>query len=328
MAEFWFIVIAVLWIGFFFLEGFDFGVGMLLPFLPENERQKRVLINTIGPVWDGNEVWLITAVGATFAAFPRWYAAWLSALYLPLVLVLLGLIVRGVAFEYRGQLDSPRWRRWWTAAICTGSLVPCLGIGYALTTTLTGLPLDSAGNRVGGPFAVFSWPAMVGAIGFVGFALLHGSAFLALKTDGAVRRRAVRITLFAPLALLPLAIFSGWLPNDTVTWLVWGIGIAAGLLAWLAAWRRREGLAFLLLGGFLVATLASAFVAQFPVVLPSTVDTHWSLTVATASASPYPLTVMTWLAAFGLPLVLAYQAWTYWVFRRRIGDTHIPDGAH
>lgn len=324
MAEFWFIVIAVLWTGFFFLEGFDFGVGLLLPFLPENERQKRVLINTIGPVWDGNEVWLITAIGATFAAFPRWYAAWLSALYLPLVLVLLGLIIRGVAFEYRGQLDNPRWRRWWTAAIFTGSLVPCLGLGYALAATLSGLPLDSAGNRIGGPFAVFSWPALLGAVGFVGFALLHGSAFLALKTDGPVRRRAALLTRFAPLALLPLAIF-GWRPDS---WPVWTLGIAAALLAWWATWRRREGLAFLLLGSFLVAMLASAFGSQFPVVLPSTVDTAWSLTVANASASPYPLTVMTWLAAFGLPLVLAYQAWTYWVFRRRIADGHIPDGAH
>jgi cytochrome d ubiquinol oxidase subunit II len=324
MAEFWFIVIAVLWIGFFFLEGFDFGVGLLLPFLPENERQKRVLINTIGPVWDGNEVWLITAVGATFAAFPRWYAAWLSAIYLPLVLVLLGLIIRGVAFEYRGQLDNPRWRRWWTAAIFTGSLVPCLGLGYALAATLSGLPLDAAGNRVGGPFAVLSWPALLGAVGFVGFALLHGSAFLALKTDGPVRRRAIRITLFAPLALLPLALFA-WRQD---VWVVWAVGIAAALLAWWAGWRRREGLAFVLLGGFLVAMLASAFGSQFPVVLPSTVDSQWSLTIANASASPYPLTVMTWLAAFGLPLVVAYQAWTYWVFRRRISDKHIPDGAH
>lgn len=341
LAEFWFGVIAVLWIGFLFLEGFDFGVGMLLPVLPrgdraEREKEKRVLINTIGPVWDGNEVWLITAIGATFAAFPKWYASWLSALYLPLILVLLGLIARGVAFEYRGQIDHPRWRGLWTVAIVAGSVVPVLGIGFALSATLSGIPLDAAGNRVGSPLAVATVPAVVGAVGFAGFSLLHGSAFVALKTLGPIRDRARAIVRgWGQVALLPLLGFVGWLAisdGTTVAIISWGVGLVAAALSWWCARAlrddRRDGWSFALLGVVLVGMMVAAFASLFPYVVPSTVDGVAGLTVAAASASPYPLTVMTWLAAFGLPVVLAYQAWTYWVFRRRIGTAHIPDGTH
>ncbi len=198
----------MLWTGYLFLEGFDLGVGMLMKGFARNNTERRVLLNTIGPVWDGNEVWLLTAGGATFAAFPLWYASLFSALYLPLLLVLVALIFRAVAFEYRGKVDNPRWRARWDWAISLGSLVAAFGVGAALALTTTGLPLNANGDREGGPFAWFSAYAVLGGLAVVGFSLLHGLAFLALKTDGDVRHRARRwFVRLLPVLLLPMA---GW----------------------------------------------------------------------------------------------------------------------
>ena len=202
----WFVLIAVLWTGYLFLEGFDLGVGMLMKLLARDERERRVLLNTIGPVFDGNEVWLITAGGAMFAAFPLWYAALFSGLYLPLVVVLLGLIFRAVAIEYRGKHDSDRWRRGWDRAVAGGSLTVAFGVGAALALTTTGLPLDANGDRVGGPFAWFTGYAVLGGLGVVGFCLVHGLAFVALKTDGPVRHRArAALVRVLPVGLVPIA---------------------------------------------------------------------------------------------------------------------------
>ncbi|HEY0453944.1 cytochrome d ubiquinol oxidase subunit II [Actinophytocola sp.] len=328
LATVWFLIIAVLWLGYLFLEGFDFGVGMLLRVLGRDEASRRVLINTIGPVWDGNEVWLIVAAGATFAAFPGWYAGLFSAAYLPLLLVLLALIGRGVAFEYRGKADSPRWRSTWDTVITAGSAVAALGVGLVLSWNVLGLPLDAAGNRVGSPFSALRWDTLLGALGVAGFALVHGATFVALKTDGPIRLRARRLALtIAPLALAPLGLLlvvvqlregSPW------TWLPLVVALVAGVCAWLRLAVGREGQAFASLGVTVAAAVTTLFGALYPNVLPSTLDPAWSLSIADTASSPYTLGVMTWVAAFGTPAVLIYQGWTYWVFRKRITTTHIP----
>ncbi len=325
----WFVLIAVLWFGYLFLEGFDLGVGMRILFLTRDEREKRVMLAAIGPVWDGNEVWLITAAGATFAAFPVWYASLFSALYLPLVIVLLGLIFRAVAIEYRGKGLSARWRRGWDLALGLGSLVSAFGIGAALALTTTGLPLDADGNRVGGAFAWLTPFAVIGGLAVVGFCLVHSALFLALKTDGATRAASRRfVSRLAPLLMLP---FLAWevsvlaVKGSPLTWLLCGVGALAVGGAWLANRAAREGWAFIALGLSLAAGLGSIFAASYPVVLPSTIDHRFDLTIATASSAPYTLMVMTVVACFGIPLVLGYQAWTYWVFRRRISAAHIPE---
>jgi cytochrome d ubiquinol oxidase subunit II len=325
----WFIAIAVLWTGYLFLEGFDLGVGMLMKIFARNNTERRVLLNTIGPVWDGNEVWLLTAGGATFAAFPFWYASLFSALYLPLLLVLVALIFRAVAFEYRGKVDTDRWRTTWDWAIAAGSFLAAFGVGAALALTTTGLPLDANGDRDGGPFSWFSGYALLGGFAVAGFALLHALAFLALKTDGDVRHRARRwFVRLLPVLLLPLA---GWavsvqlLSGEAWTVAVLAVAVAAAVVAWFQARSGNEGRAFLAVGVFLLCGSASIFGAVFPVVLPSTIDPAFSLTISNASSSDYTLGLMSIVACVGLPLVIAYQAWTYWVFRRRVSAAHIPE---
>ena len=325
----WFIAIAVLWTGYLFLEGFDLGVGMLMKLFARNNTERRVLLNTIGPVWDGNEVWLLTAGGATFAAFPLWYASLFSALYLPLLLVLVALIFRAVAFEYRGKVDTPQWRARWDWAIALGSLVAAFGVGAALGLTTTGLPVNANGDRVGGPFAWFNAYAVLGGLAVVGFSLVHALAFLALKTDGEVRHRARQwFVRLLPVLLLPIA---GWaIVMQFQGGKAWTIAaVVAAVVAAAAAWNfargGAEGKAFHSLGVFLVLGTASVFGAAFPVVLPSTLDPAFNLTISNASSSDYTLGLMTIVACVGLPLVLAYQAWTYWVFRRRVSSAHIPE---
>jgi cytochrome bd ubiquinol oxidase subunit II len=328
LATFWFMVVAFFWLGYLFLEGFDFGVGMLFPVIGWEERERRTLIEVIGPVWDGNEVWLIVAAGATFAAFPGWYASLFSGTYLVLALVLLALIGRGVAFEYRGKVDSARWRRVWDAAIVFGSWVPALGVGLLLTATVLGLPLDERGDRVGSVLSALRWETALGALAIAGYALVHGAVFIALKTDGPIRSRSrVLASRVGPVALLPLVallivvqlrVGSGW------TWAPLGVAVVAAGLALARVRRGREGQAFALLGLTIAATVVTLFGALYPDVLPSTVDERFSLTVAQTASSPYTLTVMTWVAVVALPGVLVYQAWTYWVFRKRLRSP----GAH
>ncbi|BBE22511.1 cytochrome c oxidase assembly protein [Arthrobacter sp. MN05-02] len=324
----WFVLIAVLWAGYLFLEGFDLGVGMLMKLLARNDTQRRVLLNTVGPVWDGNEVWLVTAIGATFAAFPHWYASLLSALYLPFLLVLLGLIFRAVAFEWRGKQDSDSWRNRWDWAIAVGSFTAAAGIGAALALTTTGLPLDANGNRVGGALAWATAPALLGAAAVVLFCLVHAAAFVALKTEGGVRGQADRLVRrLLPFAMIP---FLGWAvlvqlrTGSVVTWLAVVLAAACLTAAYRSAVAGRDGRAFAALGAGMLALVGSIFGAVFPVVLPSTLDAAFDLTVHNASSSPYTLGLMSVVACFGLPLVLAYQAWTYWVFRQRVSEASIP----
>ncbi|HKS48107.1 MAG TPA: cytochrome d ubiquinol oxidase subunit II [Amycolatopsis sp.] len=324
----WFCIVAVFWLGYLFLEGFDFGVGMLLPILGRDDTERRVMINTIGPVWDGNEVWLIVAAGTMFAAFPGWYASLFSAAYLPLVLVLLALIGRGVAFEYRGKVDSERWRRTWDRVIMAGSWIAPLGVGLILTTTFVGLPLDAHGNRIGSAFEAIRWDTLLGALAVAGFSLVHGAAFLTLKTAGELRERARLLAhRVLPVALLPLlALLVLVQAREGTLWTF--VSLAVAVVAAGVAWRKlavdRDGVAFAALGVTIGAAAVTLFGALYPDVLPSTVDLANSLTVTSTAASPYTLKVITWVGGFGAPAVLVYQGWTYWVFRKRISVRHIP----
>lgn len=326
----WFVAIAVLWVGFLLLEGFDLGVGMRLLFATRDERERRTMLNTIGPVWDGNEVWLITAGAAIFAAFPAWYAALFSALYVPLTITLLALIARAVAIEFRGKVHDDRWRRVWTWALGLGSLVGAFCIGAMLALTSTGLPIDANGDRAGGPFVWLTVPAVLGGLGLVGFSLVHGSTFLALKTDGDLRRRAGRFgATWAPVCLLPATAWAIWVQLEHGgTWWSWALvalAVAGAVAGWAASRIRCEKAAFAGYAAFILFGAGSIFGGMFPYVLPSTLDPAYGLTAANASSSPYTLTVMTVVACIGLPIVIAYQAWSYWVFRKRLSPGMIPD---
>ncbi len=324
----WFSLIAVLWIGYFVLEGFDFGVGMLLPVLSRSETERRVVINTIGPVWDGNEVWVLVAGGATFAAFPEWYATLFSGFYLPLLLILVALIVRGLAFEYRAKRDEASWRARWDQAIFFGSLVPALLWGVAFANIVHGVPIDANKEYVGSTLTLLNPYALLGGATTLLLFLTHGAMYLALKTDGDIRHRARALAVKLGVATAAIAVvFLVWTQASTgdlassAAFVLAALALLAGVYA---AWAGREGWAFT--GTFLAIALAVAglFLALFPDVMPSTTDAAYSLTTTNASATAYTLKIMTWVAVLFTPLVLLYQGWTYWVFRKRISTHHIP----
>jgi cytochrome bd ubiquinol oxidase subunit II len=328
LTTIWFALIAVLWIGYFCLEGFDFGVGMLLPILAKDDTERRVLINTIGPVWDGNEVWLLVAGGATFAAFPEWYATLFSGFYLPLLLILVALIVRGLAFEYRAKRDDPRWRHNWDLAIIVGSFLPALLWGVAFANIVRGVPIDVHKEYVGGFFNLLNPYALLGGTMTLLLFLTHGAMFISLKTDGRIRQAARRLAVRVGVGAAAAAVlFLGWTQLRTGT-VASGAAFALAavfLLAGLsAALRGREGWAFT--GTFLAIALgvAGLFLGLFPDVMPTSLADGLSLTTTNASATHYTLTIMTVVAVIFTPVVLLYQGWTYWVFRKRISTHHIP----
>lgn len=332
LHDVWFVLIAVLWTGYFFLEGFDFGVGVLTRLLARNRPEKRVLINTIGPVWDGNEVWLLSAGGATFAAFPEWYATLFSGFYLPLLLILVCLIVRGVAFEYRVKRPEENWQRNWETAIFWASLLPAFLWGVAFGNIVRGVKIDRDFNYAGGVLDLLNPYALLGGLVTLSLFTFHGTVFVGLKTVGEIRERARKLALRVGLvtALLALA-FLLWTQADRGdgSSLVAMVAAVASLLVALAAARAgREGWAFALSGLTIVATVAMLFLTLFPNVMPSTLNPDWSLTVTNASSSPYTLKIMTWCAGIATPVVLLYQGWTYWVFRKRIGTQHIAETVH
>lgn len=324
----WFILIAVLWIGYFTLEGFDFGVGMLLPVLSKNDTERRVVINTIGPVWDGNEVWVLVAGGATFAAFPEWYATLFSGFYLPLLLILIALIVRGVAFEYRHKRDEASWRSRWDAAIFFGSFVPALLWGVAFANIVGGVPIDADKEFTGSLFTLLNPYGLLGGLTTLLLFLTHGALFLALKTDGDIRHRARALGIKLGLATAVVAVvFLVWTQLQTgngVSAVMFAVAAVALLGGIYAAQQAREGWAFV--GTFVTIALAvgGLFVALFPDVMPTTLADGVSLTTTNAAATAYTLKIMTWVAAVFTPIVLMYQGWTYWVFRKRISVHHIP----
>ncbi|MBT0994682.1 cytochrome d ubiquinol oxidase subunit II [Cellulomonas sp. DKR-3] len=331
----WFVLIAVLWTGYLVLEGFDFGVGMLLAVLPrrgasaqDRERERRLMINTIGPVWDGNEVWLLTAGGATFAAFPEWYATLFSGFYLPLFLILVALIVRVVAFEWRGKIDDDRWRAWADRALVFGSWVPSVLWGVAFANIVRGVELDADHQYVGGFWALLNPFALLGGAVTTLLFLTHGAIFLALKSDGDIRRRAG--DLAARLSIVTLLVAGAWavwaqLAYSGTAWTWAAVALAAlALVGVVVATRaRREGAAFVASAVAIVGAVVLIFGSLFPDVMPA-LDPANSLTVDNASSTDYTLTVMTWVAVVLTPLVLLYQGWTYWVFRKRLTVEHIP----
>lgn len=328
LTTIWFLLVAVLFTGYFILEGFDFGVGMLLPVLGRDDRERRVLINTIGPVWDGNEVWLITAGGAMFAAFPEWYATLFSGFYLPLLLILLALIARGVAFEYRNKRPEPSWKRRWDHAIFFGSLLPAILWGVAFANILRGVPLTADHEYAGGFFNLLNPYALLGGATTAALFLTHGAVFIALKTVGDIRDRAAALAVRVGVATAVLAVaFLTWsltIRANTAA-ITLAVAAAVALLGGLAAaYARREGWAFIGTAAAIGLAVATLFTALFPNVLPSTLDAAGTLTATNAASTPYTLKIMTWVAVIFTPIVLAYQGWTYWVFRKRIGVAHIP----
>jgi cytochrome d ubiquinol oxidase subunit II len=330
LTTFWFCLLGVLWTGYLVLEGFDFGVGMLLPVLGRNDTERRVLINTIGPVWDGNEVWLLVAGGATFAAFPEWYATLFSGFYLALLLILVALILRGVAFEYRGKIDDPAWRKRWDVAIVVGSALPALLWGVAFANIVAGVPIDADKQFTGTLLTLLNPYGLLGGLTTLSLFALHGALFLGLRTNGELRERAVRAaTVLSGPTLVIAGGFAVWTQlahGENWTWaavLVAALGLLGAV--W-AARQGREGVGFALTTVVVVAAVVLIFGSLFPDVMPSSTDPAYSLTVKNASSTHYTLVVMTWVALLLTPVVLIYQTWTYWVFRQRLGVADIPAG--
>jgi cytochrome d ubiquinol oxidase subunit II len=330
----WFLLITVLWVGYFILEGFDFGVGMLLPFVSKNEADRRAVLTTLGPVWDGNEVWLLVAGGATFAAFPEWYATLFSGFYLPLFLILVSLIVRGVAFEYRSKYGKAQWRQRWDIAIFISSALPALLWGVAFANIVRGVPIKELNGNleyVGGFFNLLNPYALLGGVVTLSVFLTHGAIFLSLKTAGSIRERArgfaVKIGLIAAVAAVSFLLWTNlMLPAidpvvvtlSTVVALAWVAGLIASL-------KIREGWAFIFSALAIATFVSNLFFALYPRVMPSSLGSEFDLTITNASSTEYTLKVMTVVAVIMTPLVLVYQGWTYWVFRKRISSSQIAN---
>lgn len=332
LTTFWFIIIAVLWIGYFVLEGFDFGVGVLLKTVAKTQAERRAVLTTLGPLWDGNEVWLLVAGGATFAAFPEWYATLFSGFYLPLFLILMALIVRGVAMEYRSKYGDAKWRARWDNAIMISSFVPALLWGVAFANIVRGVPLEVQNNVIeytGGFFNLLNPYGLLGGLVTLSVFMTHGAIFLALKTEGAIRERArtiaTKVGLFAAVVTVAFLAITVTAYNDKLE--VYGLA-AIVAVAWLAALgsnlRGREGYAFLYSSIALAFAVITLFSALYPNVMPSSLLETASLTINNASSTPYTLKVMTYVAVVLTPIVLLYQGWTYWVFRKRISAAQIP----
>ena len=328
----WFWIIAVMFIGYFILDGFDFGVGMSLPFLGKDDVDRRVLINTIGPVWDLNETWVIVAGASLFAAFPEWYATMFSGFYLALLLILLALIARGVSFEYRHQRPQSQWKKWFDAMIIVGSAVPALLWGVAFANVVRGVRLDADHNYIGTFFDLLNPYALLGGLTTLLLFFTHGVIFVSLKTDGDIRQRARKLGVRAGIVTIVVAAsFLVWttLAFGTVASAIFaGMAAIALIGSFLANRRGAERWAFGLMAATIGIAVLSLFASLFPDVMPASNDAANSLTIENASSSAYTLKVMSWTALIGMPVILLYQGWTYWVFRKRIGRSHIKAAVH
>jgi cytochrome bd ubiquinol oxidase subunit II len=327
LQTFWFIVVAIFWVGFFVLEGFDFGVGSLHMVVGKNDLERRVAINTIGPFWDGNEVWLIVAGASIFAAFPSWYATWFSALYLALMLVILCLILRGVSFEYRGKSENPRWRNGWSWAMTISSLLLPVLFGVALGDLLHGLPIDQSGEFTGSFWDLLTPYGLWVGVTLLSLTLLHGAVFLMIRTTGIVRQRARRLAMpFGLVAIVTVIVFAVWTQSEAnqggPTSLIPGpLQIIAVLAVVGAAWAVRDdydGWAFAATSVAMGLTVASIFIDLYPNVMISSTNAAYDLTVHNAASGSYALKVMTIVVVIFFPIVLLYQGWSFHVFRGRL----------
>ena len=334
LQSFWFLLIAILWIGYFVLEGFDFGVGILQRFVGHTEEERGTLVHTIGPVWDGNEVWLLVAGGATFAAFPTWYATLFSAFYLPLFLMLVGLIVRGVSIEYRNKRPGAQWRARWDTLLAISSGVPALLWGVAFADFVRGIPINAAGTFTGNLLDLLVPYALLGGLMTLALFTFHGALFLTLRVDGELHRRARRAALATgPIAAILVLVFLVWTYVNAVhahqKGIVPGIipiaAIVAPFVAGTLVRAGRTAYAFTATALSIVLVFATLFLNLYPRVLVSSTNKAYSLTIFSTSSTHYTLTVMSIVAVILTPVVLVYQGWTYWVFRARLtGETVEP----
>jgi cytochrome d ubiquinol oxidase subunit II len=333
LAYLWFFIVGFLFVGYFVLDGFDFGVGMSLPFLGKDDISRRQIINTIGPVWDLNETWVIVAGACLFAAFPEWYATLFSGFYLALLLILLALILRGVSFEYRHQRDSLRWKKGFDTMIVIGSAVPALLWGVAVANIVQGVPIDADHEFTGSLLTLLNPYGLLGGLTTLLLFFTHGVYFVALKTDGQVRsdaralaRRSGLLTIVVAAAFLAWTVVNAMNAGAPALVLVIALSVVAAvslIASWIANGADREGWAFGFGAGTIVAAVLALWLALFPNVMPSSTDPAFSLTIENASSTDYTLTIMSWAALVFLPLVLAYQGWTYWVFRKRVSRSRI-----
>jgi cytochrome d ubiquinol oxidase subunit II len=329
LSELWFGLIAVVFIGFFFLEGFDFGVGMSLKFLARNQTERSVMVNTIGPVWDANEVWLLTGGGAIFAAFPNWYATMFSGYYIPLLVVLLALIARGVSFEFRSKVPDSRWTNIWDWALFIGSLLPPFLLGVLFTSMLKGMPIHKDMNMNAGFTDFINVYSIWGGITVTLLSFLHGLNFLTLKTEGELRKRSAvlakkvvfailgALIVFVGLSLFMTDIFEVRLVPEVI---LVALIVLVYILSFIFIGKKREGLAFTMSGLGLVFTVSAIFVGLFPRVMISSINKAFDLTVYNASSGAYSLKIMTIVALTILPFVLGYTIWSYYIFRKRVSD--------
>jgi len=328
----WFWIIAVMFIGYFVLDGFDFGVGMSLPFLGKDDTDRRVLINSIGPVWDLNETWVIVAGASLFAAFPEWYATMFSGFYLALLVILLALILRGVSFEYRHQRPESEWKKWFDGMIVVGSAVPALLWGVAFANVVQGVQLDAGHNYTGTFFDLLNPYALLGGVTTLLLFFTHGVVFVSLKTEGDIRDRARKLATRAGLVTIVVAAsFLLWtvLAFGSLFTALFAAAAAVALIgSFLLNLRGSEGWAFTLMAATIGLAVLTLFASLFPDVMPASNDAANSLTIDNASSTPYTLQVMTWTAVIAAPVIFLYQGWTYWVLRKRVSRSTIEAAAH
>ena len=328
----WFWIIAAMFIGYFVLDGFDFGVGMSLPFLGRDDTDRRVLINTIGPVWDLNETWVIVAGASLFAAFPEWYATMFSGFYLALLLILLALILRGVSFEYRHQRPESEWKKWFDAMIVVGSAVPALLWGVAFANVVQGVQLDAGHNYSGSFFDLLNPYALLGGLTTLLLFFTHGIVFVSLKTEGDIRERARNLAVRSGIVtIIVAASFLLWtvLAFGSLFTAVFAALAAVALIgSFLLNLRGSEGWAFTLMAVTIGLAVLTLFASLFPDVMPASNDAANSLTIANASSTPYTLQVMSWTALIAAPVIFLYQGWTYWVLRKRVSRGAIEAATH
>lgn len=332
----WFFIVGIFLVGYFVLDGFDFGVGMSMPFVSKDDTDRRVVINTIGPVWDLNETWLIVAGAALFAAFPEWYATMFSGFYLALLVILVALILRGVSFEYRHQGKGESWTKWFDRFIVGGSFVPPLLWGVAFANLLQGVPLEplAGGGWIftGTLLTLLNPYSLLGGLVLMMLSFTHGAVFLSLKTSGKIRERSRALAQrVGAITIVLAAIFLGWTVlmqqgNPMIMWVVLMASLAAVslIIAWVFNARGAEGLAFTFNAATIAFALLTIFMGLFPNLMISSTDPAYSMSIAGAASSQKTLELMTWVAVFTMPLVLAYQGWTYWVFKKRISRKSIP----